>query len=600
MRFVPAFALAAALTATAQVPSFVPLGNGDIGVSARLEDGGDVVLYVAKSDSWSETARLLKLARVRVRLKPGVSGGQKLDLRTAEMTAEGPAGIIRAWVDANYPIIRVEAETSKPAEMQVVLERWRDQPRLLEGADLQNAGLEGTPEPVMSYGDTVVLEARNSVIAYHRNPKSVWGPSLRLQGNGDFATTYTDPLQNRTFGVSVQGEGLSRMNPTTLRSGSPAQKHLVTIVALTAITDSSEEWIRQIGVLVNKMAALPAESARTGHRKWWSDFWERSHVHLTGSAEAERISRGYEMQRYLNACAGRGAFPIHSNGSLFSIGDAEHHPDFRPGAVYNLRSTHDLYRSMLASGDFDLMLPLFRMYREAQALAEKRTSAWFQHSGAFFPESMYFWGAYTPAAYGWNRQGRPASYVDDKTQRREFGANIELLQLMLEYASYSQDKNFTRSVAPSLIGAILDFFDSKERPAALRPVLNELVESKPPLTKATMDKARRMLQQMSSVDAPPQAPISREKIAENLTGELPIDHASAGVAARALQVMLVEAQNGKLYIGRNLPKDWDAEFKLWAPENTVVEGVIKAGRIEKLKVTPDKRTGDIIRPEEKS
>ena len=48
----------------------MPIGNGDIGANVWVEDGGDLLFYISKTDSWSENARLLKLGKVRVRLNP--------------------------------------------------------------------------------------------------------------------------------------------------------------------------------------------------------------------------------------------------------------------------------------------------------------------------------------------------------------------------------------------------------------------------------------------------------------------------------------------------------------------------------------------------
>jgi hypothetical protein len=42
------------------------------------------------------------------------------------------------------------------------------------------------------------------------------------------------------------------------------------------------------------------------------------------------------------------------------------------------------------------------------------------------------------------------------------------------------------------------------------------------------------------------------------------------------------------------PKNWDVEFKLYAPRNTVVECRYKNGTIEHLKVMPESRQKDVI------
>jgi hypothetical protein len=59
--------------------------------------------------------------------------------------------------------------------------------------------------------------------------------------------------------------------------------------------------------------------------------------------------------------------------------------------------------------------------------------------------------------------------------------------------------------------------------------------------------------------------------------------------------MLVQAEGDKVLVGPAWPKDWDVEFKLFAPNNTILEGAFKGGRLESLKVTPDKRTADVVR-----
>jgi alpha-L-fucosidase 2 len=42
------------------------------------------------------------------------------------------------------------------------------------------------------------------------------------------------------------------------------------------------------------------------------------------------------------------------------------------------------------------------------------------------------------------------------------------------------------------------------------------------------------------------------------------------------------------------PKDWNASFKLHAPNNTVVEGRVENGKVTDLKVTPESRRKDVI------
>ena len=61
-----------------------------------------------------------------------------------------------------------------------------------------------------------------------------------------------------------------------------------------------------------------------------------------------------------------------------------------------------------------------------------------------------------------------------------------------------------------------------------------------------------------------------------------------------LQTMLLQSDGKKIYVLPAWPKKWDVSFKLHAPYNTTVEGKFKAGKLEKLTVTPEARRKDVV------
>jgi hypothetical protein len=85
----------------------MPLGNGDIGLNVWVEEEGDLLFYLSKTDAWDENARLLKLGRVRVSLTPnpftaGADFRQELDLATGTIRISAvPVNAI--FVDATPP-----------------------------------------------------------------------------------------------------------------------------------------------------------------------------------------------------------------------------------------------------------------------------------------------------------------------------------------------------------------------------------------------------------------------------------------------------------------------------------------------------------------
>jgi len=70
------------------------------------------------------------------------------------------------------------------------------------------------------------------------------------------------------------------------------------------------------------------------------------------------------------------------------------------------------------------------------------------------------------------------------------------------------------------------------------------------------------------------------------------DHGSIGLIA--LQKMLLQTDGKRILLLSAWPKDWDCDFKLHAPQNTTVEGVLRNGKLEQLKVSPPERQKDVV------
>ena len=75
------------------------------------------------------------------------------------------------------------------------------------------------------------------------------------------------------------------------------------------------------------------------------------------------------------------------------------------------------------------------------------------------------------------------------------------------------------------------------------------------------------------------------------------DHNWGGSGMTGLQEMLLAPEpggRGKIHLFPAWPKEWDVDFKLHAPDRTVVEATLQGGVVTKLKVTPEARTRDVI------
>ena len=426
--------------------------------------------------------------------------------------------------------------------------------------------------------------------------------------------------------------------------------------------------------------------------------------------EAAYVSQMYHLQRFITACAGRGAYPIKFNGSLFTVspGATEKDPDYRRwGPGYWWQNTRLPYISLSTSGDFDLQRPLFRMYaEELLPLCKYRARLYLGHDGAYYPECIMFWGAVFSETYGWT----PFEQRQDKLQESgwhkwEWVGGLELCWMMLDYYDHTLDQDFLRQTALPFTREILTFFEQHyptnaqgklvmhpsqavetwwrctnampelagciavtERllglPAELasapdRELYQRLHAKLPPIPLREVNGKKALapaefFAQKSNIENPelyavfpfrlfafnrphPEWAITAlenrwdrgnhgwrqddifmaylglaEDARKNLVtrarshdrGERFLafwgpnydwtpDQDHGGVLMKAFQSMLLQTDGQKIFLFPAWPKEWDVDFKLCAPQKTVVEGQYRDGRIQFLRVTPQSRMKDI-------
>jgi hypothetical protein len=69
---------------------------------------------------------------------------------------------------------------------------------------------------------------------------------------------------------------------------------------------------------------------------------------------------------------------------------------------------------------------------------------------------------------------------------------------------------------------------------------------------------------------------------------------NGGAGQMVLQSMLLQQRGDKILLFPAWPKEWNVDFRLHAAKNTVVEGVWRNGKLEKLNVTPAVRYKDVV------
>jgi hypothetical protein len=444
----------------------MPLGNGDIGLNVWVEEGGDVVLLIGKTDAWDENSSLLKLGRVRLKVSPLslTPFRQTLRLRSGDIVIELGGVRLNVWVDANHPVIVIDAEGESAFEMSASLEIWRTEPRVMEktqtGDLFKKLGKgEKDPYPTITWPDDI-LRVSDRVMWCHHNERREhdgFAVNMRLQGLDGFLAKLSHPLLGRTFGGSMQGEGIISCAEKALASNLPRARHRLTITALTLHPSTIDKWRHQID------AIDPRAIDRAAHERWWADFWDRSHLFVTsGTSEARDVTRGYVLQRFMNACAGRGVQPIKFNGSIFSVGREPEGPDFRRwgGPGFWFQNMRLVYWPMLAAGDFDLLAPFVRTYVAMLPLMKHRTRTYYGHGGAHYPETITFWGAEVSAHYGWTPfEQREQPEAECSYVTYYWTGGLELTLMLLNVWDHLQDESFARENLLPIAEAVIAFFD---------------------------------------------------------------------------------------------------------------------------------------------
>jgi Domain of unknown function (DUF5703) len=693
----------------------MPLGNGEVGINLWVEDGGDLQFYISRSDAYTEISRLVKVGKVRVSLSPnpftaGAPFRQELKLRegACEIIAGPPAQQVKlkVFVDSDSPIVAVTGESAQPLSVKATVESWRTERRVIKGDEQGSAWtMHGAPFELAEAADVFPADIRDAVAWYHRNEESTaFNSTIQVQSLQSVADKAHDPLLHRTFGGWLAGDGFSSAEGHAIATTKPVRSFALRVAAPCAQMPTAEAWLDE----ARKLGARKISADRTA--RWWREFWERSWVMTdAGVTKGLSVGQAFTLQRYMQACGGRGTFPIKFNGGIFTVepkaSGRPFNADWRAwGDAHWYQNIRHMYHPMLAEGDFEMMSPFFRLYENARPLCEARAQLYHHVEGCYFPETMTVWGTYANGDYGWNREGRQPQDVDCKYWRFAWNQGPELVALMLDYWDYTRDRKFLEDQLLPMATSVLKYFDTRfKRDAAGRILLDPTqsietywygvtndMPSAAGLTDTTArlcalpeklvpETDRAFFEKMKA--ACPELPIkdgklepAREYQTKTSNCEDPElyaiwpfrlfgldksglevaratfiarhNHLDAGwgydgncaallgltdEAARILKVkcansnaayrwpatwgpnfdwlpdqnhggnlletaelMLLQSSGDKILLLPAWPKDWDVSFKLHAPGNTTVECVYRAGKVEKLKVTPSSRAADVV------
>ena len=483
----------------------MPVGNGDIAASVCAIENGDLDLLLAKNDAYNYLGDLFKTGRVRVSLTPnpftaGKPFRQTLDLSTGSILIEADGVKLRVWADLQRPVFHVEIDA--PHEIEVVArpEFWRrfdSCPHNVRSGYCRpdsQAAPDGPTQDVRVDLDDAILWY------YHVGNRSVYQDDLEFYGVPEMADCFEDPFRFNTFGNLLEGPGMTLVDGYLRGTG---RRFDIRIHALTMRTPEPENWIREIAKLRAQTVNIADDWQR--HCQWWAGFWNRGWIfasdrnvpaaqreQLRGEANADGIrdeadgaalaAQSYQVFRYLMACQSRGTVPVKFNGGLFTqplkvpaetrkrrqdpkdLPDGmllTHEDDRLWGRRFTYQNQRLLYWPLLASGDFDLMTPFFRYYRDLLPIRAAITKAWFGHEGAYFRENIEPSGGERDCEEG----GKPPRTAPGQNKGEGFyhsyyfTSGLETTVMMLDYVRHTGDAKFRDEVLVPFAREGLLFFE---------------------------------------------------------------------------------------------------------------------------------------------
>ena len=444
----------------------MPIGNGEVGANFWVEPSGDMVFYISRTDAWSETGELYKLGRVRISTKPAITSAddfcQTLDLKNGRINLRGAGMDLNFFIDSDSPTIYLTGSSSSPMEASVKAEVWRTKE---EPANWMRS-IGGCPDQkLFKIFPDHILREKDAIMLYHHNSQSSYDVILDLQGIQIENRASYDPFKDRCFGYRIEGTGMKNVSNQELRTSAPTTNIDIRIPTFSGIFHNASKRVDKMRELTASTA--PAEEAMKRTTEFWNAFWNRSYIYVQTSCNEDlafRINSSYILQRWIQACAGRGNYPIKFNGSIFTVDpvftnvNASLPPDFREwGGDYWWQNTRLPYYPMLKSGDHDMMKPLFEHYFHNLPMMKALARALADVDGALSPEVATVFGTYSYLDY--TSPGNSGNkFANCPYLRYHWVSNVEMISLMLDYYDYTQDTEFVSSRLVPYAREMLKFY----------------------------------------------------------------------------------------------------------------------------------------------
>jgi hypothetical protein len=362
-----------------------------------------LALMITASSCWFEDGEMGKVGLLTLQLPSrggaalGPDFSQTFDPEDATVRFYIPSGKVGApaldivsYVDANSDNLVVSIHPPVEATFKLTLLRPIMQKRK---PNSDCSSFEVSADVLGSDGS--VLYHRNSLPANQTYMARVLAteniPSVP-------ASEFADPLNNRTTGFKVAPVRAVSSRSTTFAA-----------TLLTMQTDTAREYVDALekasAAYVSTLTSA-SEFPSASHREFWADKWARHFIEVTAANTTDAsavsttkvISDMYALQRFIEISQARKpGMPIKFNGMLYGAARPPHQDENSWGGLNWWQNMRLPYYNMLPSGDFEELKTMLTAFARSLPIARARTRAYFNFSGAWWPEyTQVFYGTEHP------------------------------------------------------------------------------------------------------------------------------------------------------------------------------------------------------------
>lgn len=424
-----------------------PIGNGDLGANVWVDTEGVLNLLLSKTDSFSEAYQLLKVGLLKIHFDRVLFSSENppeslLDLNDGTVTVRDHAGTVTVKVAAfrGRPLFGIRLTADRPTAMYAEPVIWRTKEKTVKNDC--TTGYVDAPFEVRQSADV----SADPCTWYHHNEWSYVDYTRKNQHLPELKDLIKDRTVAASFAVTA-GECQSTLYLSVgceiVRDPLTLTDTLRLCAKKAAQEDRFDEYLEE-------------------NRLWWTDYFHKYYIYITGTEAAETVSRLYTHQKYITGCANRGKMPIKFNGSIFTVaGDPDDKEDYdwrRWGGDFWIQNTRLIYWNMLFSGDFDGMKPFFEFCHERIPVFREIAVSQFGIDGLLMPETVTVNGSYREYDFGYGQENTEAAKPVSEYIGQHYNGMLEISMMMICYLQYTGDRAYFERICLPFIHGILTFF----------------------------------------------------------------------------------------------------------------------------------------------